>query len=68
MADVTALDALSLAEEAGSPKAVNVVLIGVLSKQMSFPEEVWLKAIDETVPARFLEMNRKAFALGRAAL
>jgi len=65
-ADVLALDALPMAEEAGSAKAVNVVLIGVLSKLMPFSEEVWMKAIEETVPAKFLEMNKKAFALGRA--
>ena len=66
-ADVLAVDALALAREAGSPKAVNVVLIGVLSKLMDIPEKAWQKAIDETVPAKFLEMNRKAFALGRNA-
>ena len=67
MADVQAVDALKLAAEAGSPKAVNVVLIGVLSKRMDIPEEAWLKAIEETVPAKFLELNRRAFALGREA-
>ncbi len=65
MADVTAVDALALAEQAGSAKAVNVVLIGVLSRRMDIPEEAWLKAIEETVPAKFLEMNKKAFELGR---
>lgn len=65
-AKVVALDALPLAEQAGSAKAVNVVLIGVLSKIMPIPEEVWLQAIRETVPPKFLEMNEKAFALGRA--
>ena len=64
-ADVIALDALPLAEQAGSAKAVNVVLIGVLSRLMPFPEEVWLKAIEETVPQKFQEMNKKAFQLGR---
>ena len=67
MADVTAVDALSLAEQAGSAKAVNVVLIGVLSRRMDIPEAAWLKAIEETVPAKFLEMNKKAFELGRKA-
>ena len=61
---VLALDALSLAEEAGSAKAVNVVLIGAMAKSLGGEQEVWLKAIEETVPAKFLEMNRKAFALG----
>ena len=66
-ADVVALDALPLAEQAGSAKAVNVVLIGVLSRRMDIPEAAWIKAIEETVPARFLELNKKAFALGRQA-
>ena len=66
-ADVLAVDALALAAQAGSAKAVNVVLIGVLSKLMDVPEETWLQAIDETVPPKFLELNKKAFALGRNA-
>ena len=66
-ADVIALDAMPIAEEAGSAKAVNVVLIGVLSRLMPFAEEVWMKAIEETVPEKFVEMNKKAFNLGRNA-
>ena len=46
-------------------KAVNVVLVGVLSRFMPFPEETWLQAIEETVPPKFLELNKKAFRLGR---
>ena len=68
MADVQAVDALALAERAGSPKAVNVVLIGVLSRRMDIPEEAWLQAIDEIVPERFREMNKTAFHLGREAV
>lgn len=60
----TALDALSLAIEAGSPKAVNVVLIGVLANIMDFDKSVWIDAIKETVPQKFLDMNLKAFDLG----
>ncbi len=67
-ARVLALDALSLAEEAGSAKAVNVVLIGAMAKSLGGEQAVWLKAIEETVPAKFLEMNRKAFALGWQAV
>ena len=65
MANVTAVDALKLAEQAGSAKAVNVVLIGVLSKKMDIPEQAWQEALEAVVPAKFLELNRKAFALGR---
>ncbi len=57
-------DALSLAVEAGSPKAVNVVLIGVMASRMDLPYAVWEKAIRDTVPEKFLEMNLKAFKLG----
>ena len=63
--DIDAIDALSLALEAGSPKAVNMVLMGKLSKYFDITEEEWLKAIEESVPEKFLEMNKKAFALGR---
>ena len=66
-ADVTAVDALSLAEQAGSPKAANVVLMGVLSAMTDIDEAAWLKALEQTVKPQFLEMNKKAFALGRAA-
>ena len=65
---VLAVDALSLAEEAGSVKAVNVVLIGAMAKSLQQDSEVWLKAIEETVPAKFLDMNRKAFQLGYDAV
>ncbi|MBE6949247.1 MAG: indolepyruvate oxidoreductase subunit beta [Ruminococcaceae bacterium] len=64
-ADVDAFDALALAEEAGSSKAVNIVLMGRISKYFDFSEETWLKAIEECVPPKFLELNKKAFALGR---
>ncbi len=65
--DLDAMDALSLAQEAGSPKAVNLVLMGRLSKYFDFSEEEWLKAIEQSVPAKFLEMNIKAFRLGMGA-
>ncbi len=60
-----AVDALSLAEQAGSSKAVNIVLMGRLSKWFDFSEEEWLKAVEESVPPKFLKMNLKAFRLGR---
>ena len=64
--DLTVVDALSLAEQAGSAKAVNIVLMGVLSKQMEFSVEDWKAAIAQSVKPAFVEMNEKAFDLGRA--
>ncbi len=65
--DIDAMDALSLACEAGSPKAVNLALMGRLSKYFDIPQEEWMAAIEASVPAKFLEMNKKAFALGANA-
>ena len=63
-AEIITLDALSLANQAGSSKAVNVVLIGVLAKNTDIAKEKWIDAIKATVPPKFLEMNLKAFELG----
>ena len=66
-AKVDALDCLALAEQAGSSKAVNLVLMGRLSKYFDFPDEAWQKSIEACVPAKFLELNKKAFELGKNA-
>lgn len=63
-AKLVSADALSLAVEAGSPKATNVVLIGIMAAKMDLKYETWINAIKETVPEKFLEMNLKAFDLG----
>ena len=65
--DLVAIDALKLAEEAGSSKAVNIVLMGKLSKYFDFTPEEWQEAIEKSVPAKFLELNKKAFELGLKA-
>ena len=64
VADVTVADALSAAKEAGNAKAVNVVLIGVLAKNSEIPYEKWVETIKTTVPAKFLDINIKAFDIG----
>ena len=63
--DIDAFDALKLAEEAGSAKAVNIVLMGYLSKHVDCKLEEWMEAIKQSVPPKYLELNQKAFALGR---
>ena len=67
-AKVDAKDFLALANEAGSSKAVNIALMGRLSTYFpEIPDEEWQKAIDALVPAKFMELNKKAFELGRNA-
>ena len=65
--DLDAIDALSLAEQAGSAKAVNLVLMGKLSRYFDISAEEWLQAIEASVPPKFLEMNKVAFQLGMQA-
>ena len=61
---VEELDALSLATEAGSSKAVNIVLMGRAANYFGIPYEAWIAAIEKTVKPQFIEMNKKAFDLG----
>ena len=66
-ANVIALDALALAEQAGSVKAVNTVLLGRLSTLMpEFPESLWRSALTKFVKPQFLSINETAFTLGAA--
>ena len=66
-AKVDALDCLALAEQAGSSKAVNIVLMGRLSHYFDLPEEAWQASLEAMVPPKFLELNKKAFELGKNA-
>lgn len=61
------LDALDLAQKAGNPKAVNIVLLGVLSNYLHFSAEEWDAALEESIPPKFFEINKRAFNLGRSA-
>ena len=64
---VTAVDALDLALKAGSPKAVNVVLLGVTARYLGLDKALWPEAIRTTVPPKTIAVNEKAFELGYAA-
>ena len=61
---VIEVEALEKAMEAGSPKATNVVLLGVAARQMGLDKELWLHALRSTVPPKTIAVNEKAFALG----
>ncbi|MBR0454222.1 MAG: 2-oxoacid:acceptor oxidoreductase family protein [Clostridia bacterium] len=64
--DVDCIDALTPALEAGSAKATNIVLMGRLSKSLDIDKDKWIAALKESVAPKFVEMNIKAFELGRA--
>ena len=56
----------SLATGLGNPRVANVILLGTLSRFVDVPVEAWHRAIEERVPPKFRELNRRAFELGRA--
>ena len=64
--DIISVDAAKLAFEAGNIRTANVILIGLLSKSMNIPEENWISALKQTVPEKAIDVNLKAFAMGRA--
>jgi indolepyruvate ferredoxin oxidoreductase beta subunit len=63
-----ALDAEALAREAGTQRAVNVVLLGAASAVLPFTAASWQRGLAAAVPAKILEVNERAFALGRDAV
>lgn len=62
---VECADALKLAVEAGSQKALNLVLLGMLSRHLPFAEKAWRDAIAGCVPQKTLAVNLAAFSRGR---
>jgi indolepyruvate ferredoxin oxidoreductase beta subunit len=63
--DFLLVDGQKLALEAGNSRAANTVLLGAVSKRLDIAEEYWLKALGKMVPVKALEINLKAFHLGR---
>jgi indolepyruvate ferredoxin oxidoreductase, beta subunit len=61
-----AVDAAGLARQAGTDRAANVVLLGAASAVLPFDEDAWQRGMAAVVPPRILEVNQRAFALGRA--
>jgi indolepyruvate ferredoxin oxidoreductase beta subunit len=61
------IDAEGLAREAGNLRAVNVVLLGAASLVLPFSPDAWERGLAAAVPAKILDVNRRAFALGRDA-
>jgi indolepyruvate ferredoxin oxidoreductase beta subunit len=64
--DVRPIDATGLARKAGTAQAMNVVMLGALSKYIPIKEELLLEALGEVVPPKFLDVNRRAFQIGKA--
>lgn len=64
---VIPVDAFAIARAAGNLKAVNVALVGVLSRLLPVEEATWIEVIKERLPPKIVEVNLAAFAEGRKA-
>ena len=62
---VKMINALDLARKAGNIRAVNTVLLGVLSTFLDLKGDLWEKVLQEAFPSKSLEANLKAFNLGK---
>ncbi len=62
---VFSIDAMKEAKALGNPKVFNILVLGMASRHMDFSEDAWLKAIEKTVPPKTIEINQKAFQIGR---
>lgn len=58
------VDAPAIAAQSGNPKAVNIVLLGMLAKRLPMARELWLDAITAKSPAAFVNANLEAFNKG----
>lgn len=64
-ADFLLVDGQKMAAEAGNVRAANTVLLGAVSKRLNIPEAFWMKALEKMVPAKAVEVNKRAFQMGR---
>lgn len=64
--DFLLVDGLRLAAEAGNTRTANTVLLGAVSGKIDLPEDIWEKAITKMVPGKALDVNMKAFRMGRS--
>ncbi|HUU26900.1 MAG TPA: indolepyruvate oxidoreductase subunit beta [archaeon] len=54
--------------QAGDLRTMNTVVLGALSRFVDLPEEYWLEGLKEHVRKDLIEVNRRAFDLGRQAV
>jgi indolepyruvate ferredoxin oxidoreductase, beta subunit len=64
-ADFLLVDGQKIAADAGNVRAANTVLLGAVSKRLSIQEEYWIRALERMVPSKAVDVNKRAFLLGR---
>ena len=58
------VDATEEAKKLGNSRVFNIIVLGIAAQHMDFSKEDWLTVIEQTVPAKTIEINKKAFEVG----
>jgi indolepyruvate ferredoxin oxidoreductase beta subunit len=58
------IDAMEEAKKLGNSRVFNVIVLGIAAQHMDFSKEDWMAVIEKTVPAKTVEINKKAFEAG----
>ena len=61
---VYSIDAMNEAKKLGNQRVFNNIVLGLAARHMDFTKEQWLKVIEEKVPPKTVEINKKAFLTG----
>jgi indolepyruvate ferredoxin oxidoreductase beta subunit len=62
---VKEIDAFEVASSVGEVRAVNIVMVGVLSTYLPVDVQAFMDVMNERIPERFRDVNIKAFQEGR---
>ena len=58
------VDAMEEAKKLGNSKVFNIIVLGIAAQHMDYSKEDWLEVIEQTVPPKTIEINKKAFLKG----
>lgn len=61
---VLRVDAMAEAKKLGNPKVFNIIVLGIAASHMDFTKDDWLSVIENTVPPKTIDINKKAFLIG----
>ena len=61
---VLSVDAMDEAKKLGNTKVFNIIVLGIAAAHMDFTKEDWLTVIENTVPTKTIDINKKAFLIG----
>jgi indolepyruvate ferredoxin oxidoreductase beta subunit len=63
--ELKTFNATKLAAQAGNPQTMNVVMMGALSKYIPLKEDLLVETLGESIKAKYVEVNKRAFELGK---